>query len=269
MAFKNILDMHTHTDNSPDGHHGATLMCEYAVKSGLRAIAFTDHCECNAYVTERYNVSSRQSFFEATKQKDIFAGFIVVVAGIELGQPMQDPAARDTALTRPYDFTLASLHNVAGKPDFYLIDFNAPENDIRTLIGRYFEELTDMCRWGGFDSLAHITYPFRYLGKFETDVTPEDFKPQIDEILSLLVAGGKALEINTSGPRYGTDILPPLWLLKRFRELGGELLTIGSDAHRFGDVGGGVPDGMKLALRAGFQYVTLYQDHVPIPIRIE
>ncbi len=270
MSFKNRMDMHTHTDNSPDGLNGATLMCEHAVRLGLRAIAITDHCECNLYRSEKYDISARQSFFDAVKEKDIYSGFLVVSAGVELGQPMQDTAARDLALKRNYDFVLASLHNVPGLPDFYYIDFNDPENDAETLITRYYNEIIDMCGWGGFDSLAHLSYPFRYLANFDTGVSLCDFKPQLEVILKALADNGKALEINTSGLRSEiNDTMPPDWIVKWFKELGGEFITIGSDAHRYSDIGAGIEYGMEMALSAGFKYAALYLGREPVMITIE
>ena len=72
MSFKNLVDFHLHTDNSDDGFDPVMLMCEYAVNAGLRAIAITDHCECNRYRADiyRFDKSIRQSFIEAKKAKE-------------------------------------------------------------------------------------------------------------------------------------------------------------------------------------------------------
>ncbi|MCI8360789.1 MAG: histidinol-phosphatase HisJ family protein [Clostridiales bacterium] len=262
------MDFHTHTDNSPDAVHSVMLLCERACQIGLRAIAITDHCECHAYKKDRYDLTARQSFFEATKARSVFSGQLIVLRGVELGQPLADADAAAGALSRPLDFVLASQHCLAGKEDFYYMDYTLPENDPHELLHLYFSQLTDIVGWGKFDSLAHLTYPLRYItGVHGIQVDITHYYDQMDRLFRLMARTGKALEINTSGLRQelGTA-LPDLSLLRRFKEAGGEYITIGSDAHRADDIGAGVEEGMALAAVAGFKYVTLYQNRVPVQI---
>ena len=112
MAYKNKMDFHTHTDNSPDAVHSVMLLCEKACQNGLRAIAVTDHCECNAYEKDGYDLAALQSFFESTKARAVFAGQLIVLRGIELGQPLADPAAAAHAHSRPRDIVIASQHSL-------------------------------------------------------------------------------------------------------------------------------------------------------------
>lgn len=268
MAYKNKMDFHTHTDNSPDAVHSVMLLCERACQSGLRAIAVTDHCECDAYKKDGYDLTARQSFFETTKARSVFAGQLIVLRGIELGQPLADPDAAADALSRPLDFVLASLHALAGIQDFYYLDYSLPENNPHELLSRYFVQLTDIVGWGKFDSLAHLTYPLRYItGVHGIQVDITRYYDQIDRLFRLMARTGKALEINTSGLRQELGVtLPDLALLRRFKDAGGEYVTIGSDAHRADDVGAGVEEGMALAAVAGFKYITLYQNRVPVQI---
>lgn len=269
LRYKNILDMHTHSDNSPDAEHSVSLMCEYAVQNRVRGLAITDHCECNAYTRDGYNITSAQSLFEAGKARAVFAGQLVVLIGVELGQPTQDVEAANKVLSRPsLDFVLASIHNLKGRKDFYYLDYSLPENDPALLLEEYFDSLLELVDWGGFDSLAHLTYPLRYLPR--GTYTFSDYADKIDAIFHALIANGKALEINTSGLRQGMGTtLPDFPLVRRYRELGGELITIGSDAHRAPDVGAGIADGLALAQEAGFSHITLFQSRIPTPIRIE
>lgn len=268
MAYKNLMDLHTHTDNSPDGHHSVMLMCEKASENGLRAIAITDHCECNAYQSEGYAMSSRQSIFEASKARSVYTGQLIVLVGIELGQPMQDLSAARSAVNQNVDFVVGSVHNLSGMKDFYYLDFSLPENDPELLFDRYLDEITDMVSWGGFDSLAHLTYPLRYITgakKKPLDVTK--YYAKIDRIFRLLAATGKSLEINTSGLRQELGMtMPDEELIKRYRAAGGEYITIGSDAHYAKDVGAGVAEAMDMAKRAGFEHLTLYQSRIPIQV---
>ena len=271
MSFKNLVDFHLHTDNSDDGFDPVMLMCEYAVKAGLRAIAITDHCECNRYRADiyRFDKSIRQSFIEAKKAKEAFSDHLIIMTGIELGQPTQNlDDASDALSANNYDFILGSLHCIKGEEDFWKVDYE--KNDPFEFFDMYLDQLYEMARWNGFDSLSHLTYPLRYInGEHHFGVDIKNYAEKVDEILKVLVKNQKALEINTSGYRqqYGKP-LPDLEIVKRFKELGGRYITFGSDAHHATDVGKNIADGMEMAKAAGFSYLTIYEQHVPMLVPI-
>ncbi len=272
MSFVNLYDSHTHSDNSPDGRESVTYMCERSIAMGLRGIAITDHCEVDNYEGGRYHISIRQSYFECLKAKSVFRGALIVSAGIELGQPLANPAVSEKLLADyNFDIVLASVHNARNGADYYYMDYTElSDADIRSLLQGYFEDILAVCRWNRFDSLAHLTYPIRYLSASGISVDLNAYSDIIDEILKTLAQNGKALEINTSGYRQGLGTaLPPLSCVKRFRELGGEYVTIASDAHRSGDVGKNLEDGMRIALDAGFTQFALYLSRVPMLIDLK
>ena len=272
MSYKNILDMHTHSDNSPDAHHSVSLLCEHAIKRGVRGVAITDHCECNAFYRDGYNITYLQSLFETAKARSIFEGQLIVLLGIELGQPTHDFKIASKIVSRAsLDFVLASMHNLKNRQDFYHLDYKKSENDPHTLLLEYFDELLDTISWGNFDSLAHLTYPLRYItGRDKIQVDINRYGEQIEQVLKGLIEKGKALEINTSGLRGEMGVtLPDIDIIKWYKELGGELITIGSDAHSAADIGSGIDTGMTFAKEAGFKYITLYKQRTPVPIVIE
>lgn len=271
MKYRYFSDCHLHSDCSRDAEDPAMMMCEAAQRQGLYAVALTDHCECNDYYKEEYDRSVRQSYFEAKKAAAVFQGRLRVYAGVELGQPLQDvKAAQDVLTTCGFDFVLASLHNLAGMEDFYFLDYD--HQDVNELLTRYFDEILEMVRWDGFDSLAHLTYPYRYITGdkgIPAQLYP-DHGEVIDEILSLLVQNHKALELNTSGLRQKLgQTLPPPDVIRRFRQMGGKYVTIGSDAHRWGDIGAGVETGLSLLLQAGFDRFTIYVGREPVLLPIK
>lgn len=270
MNFKNILDMHTHTDNSFDGNHSTMYMCEKGYEKGLRAVAFTDHVEIDYYLEKNFDKTAIQSFFEVTKAKASFSGKMIICAGIELGQPSYDiQTAQEVLKSWKYDFVIGSIHNLRGEEDFWFLDYS--KYDIDQLLSQYFEELCILADWAGFDTLAHLTYPLRYIiGEHKIPVELSKYKAKIDEILSLLVEKDKALEINTSGLRQkiGTT-MPDEEIVKRFKELGGKLITIGSDAHFAEHLGAGIENGMEIAKRCGFNSVALFQSRNAVEIPIE
>ncbi|MCR4925192.1 MAG: histidinol-phosphatase HisJ family protein [Clostridiales bacterium] len=262
--------MHVHTDNSPDGNHSAIFICEQAQLKGLRAIAFTDHCEVDAYKKDGYDKSMFQAYFDITKAKSIFKGNLIVLTGIELGQPAYDKELAEKILSLyKYDIVIGSIHNLRNKEDFYFLDYK--ENNVDELLEEYFKEVYEMVKWNGFDTLAHLTYPLRYIkGENGIDVDMGKYMDIIDEILKLLAKNGKALEINTSGLRQKINsLLPDEDIIKRFKSFGGEFVTIGSDAHYANDVGAGVFDGMATARACGFENVTLFQKRFPVTVPIE
>lgn len=270
MAYKNLLDMHSHTDNSHDGLYSATFMCESAVSNGLRALAITDHFDCEKYEEFRLARSVRQSMFAIKKAQAVFSGKLIVIAGIELGQVWANEAAAKEALSLNFDFVLGSMHAVRGREDFYYLDYSLPENNPTELMKEYFEALKGLSAEGDFDSLAHLTYPMRYIRQ-RTEKFPDmaDFKDDIREIYKNLIARGKALEINTSDlHRNFFETVPSKELIAFYKECGGEKITIGSDAHDFKNVGKGIAEAMDIAKECGFNNVCLYQHRSPIEIPI-
>lgn len=264
MKYRYISDCHVHTDCSRDGNDPAMMMCERAAGLGLYALTLTDHCECNVYTEEEYDKSIRQSFFEAKKAKAVFRGRLHVYAGVELGQPMQNLAAAEDALNAcNFDFVLGSVHNIREMDDFFFLEYD--KVDVNEILNKYFDEMLEMIEWGKFDSLAHLTYPLRYIvGEHNIPVDFELFSEKVETILKALIKREKALEVNTSGYRQKLgEPLPPLSVLKRFFELGGKYVTLGSDSHRWADVGAGIEQGLAMLREAGFQHFTVFIERKP------
>ncbi len=273
MAYKNRIDLHMHTSSSFDGNYPAELMCKAAVENSLSTIAFTDHFDVDFF--ERHNLDSRQksSYEDIIHAKEAFAKKIQVLRGIEMGQPTYDTALTEKSLARfEYDFVIGSIHNLREMPDFGDLDYpNLTQENIYSLLEKYFEEELILAKWNGFDTLAHLTYPMRYIvqsGRFNTDLSR--FDDIIDEIFKTLIANGKALEINTSGLRQPIGkTMPTENYVRRFKELGGELLTLGSDAHFTEHVGAGIDQGYEIAESCGFKYVTYFKNRKPVQVKIE
>lgn len=260
MRYRYTSDSHCHTDCSFDGHDSAMMLCDSAARQGLFSLTIADHCECNEYWTKEYDRVALQSYFEARRAQAAFRGRLHVRAGIELGQPLQDVKAAQHVLSQcNYDFILASIHNVTGQPDFYDLDYSTC--DIYALLHRYFAEMLETVKWGQFDSLAHMTYPWCYTGgehnAMHIDYAP--FREEIDAVLRELIVRGKSLEVNTSGLRQRIGrTLPDSPILKRYQELGGKRVTLGSDAHRWADVASGIEDGLRMLENLGFTHFALY-----------
>jgi histidinol-phosphatase (PHP family) len=273
MVYKNRIDQHVHTDNSFDGNHSVILFCETAVAMGLRTVAFTDHVEMDHYRDQHFDRTAKQSFFEIVRARSAFRGKLIVSAGVELGQPTYNlPEAEALVQSYSYDVILGSIHNLRGQPDFWFLPYETySDGDISAMLHAYFRELLQLAAWGGFDILAHLTYPLRYMvGEHGFAVNVMDYADEIDAVLEAAVQNRLALEINTSGLRQKLGkTMPDEYIVRRFRALGGERVTLGSDAHYAEHLGAGLETGMDLARRCGFTHLTLFQEREAIPVCME
>ena len=270
--YKNIVDLHVHTDNSFDGNHSATFFCEKAEVLDLRAIAFTDHCEVDQFRTDlEYEKRIFQAFFEVAKVRSAFKGKMIVLNGIELGQPAFDiETAEDIIARYDYDQIIGSVHNLRGGEDFYFME-NLSISEAKDLLKQYFDEIIIMLEWGNFDVLAHLTYPLRYFySKSNLEIDLSEFEEQIEKILKLTAEKGIALEINTAALRQPLNKLSPeLDIIRKFKEMGGRYVTVGSDAHFAEHLAADIEKAYEVALEAGFECITFFQKRTPMLMKIE
>lgn len=272
-VYKNKIDLHMHTKSSFDGNYSAEEMCASAVENGLSVIAITDHFDVDFF--ERHNLDVRQktSYEGIISAGEAFKDKITLLRGIEMGQPTYDVALTEKSLARyEYDFVIGSIHNPRGMPDYGDFDYKSmTENEIYSALDNYFEEELALAKWNGFDTFAHLTYPMRYIvqaGRNEIELSR--YGDITDEIFRTLIANGKALEINTSGLRQPIGkTMPTENYVRRFRELGGEFLTLGSDAHFTEHVGAGIDRGYEIAENCGFEYVTYFRNRKAVQVKIE
>ncbi len=268
MPFAPLADMHTHPDSSPDSKAPIVSMCEAALRLGLPALAVTDHVEMTSFLADGYDKSSERSYRQTLEMRERYAGRLEILTGVELGEPMFD-RERSARLLRghPYDFVLGSLHNLEDGVDYFHYDYASA--DIGAVLDIYFRAELELVEMGGFQSLAHLTYPMRYMPEYKRPADTRRWQDVIDTLFRRMAEQGIALEINTSGLRQAIgQTSPDLPLIRRFRELGGENITIGSDAHRPEDVGAGLETAAALALEAGFRDICQFREGKPVHIRI-
>lgn len=260
MYKQRMMDMHIHSDNSPDGIHSPMYMCEQAVDKGLRAIAFTDHCEIDKFFSHKYNSMVFHSYFECLKAKTSFAGELLVLLGIEIAQPLFDKALSERIINNHnYDIILGSIHTPKGfNCDVKEIPYN--EINVYDFMKDYFRELTELAYWDGCDVLAHITCPMRRIqGKYNLEFDYSKISKETDELLKAIIENNKSLEVNSSGLRQlMARPMPDESIIRRYKELGGKNITIGSDAHCAQDVGAGVYECMRLIKKLGFEKINFY-----------
>lgn len=268
MSFLPLADLHTHTDSSPDSQAPIESMCRAALELGLPALAVTDHVEMTGFLADGYDQSSERSYTQAIDMQERFAGRLEILAGVELGEPIFDPERSARLLAdHAYDFVLGSIHNLEDGVDYYHVDYASA--DIDALLDEYFRAELELVEMGGIHSLAHLTYPMRYMPENKRPADTRRWQDVIDTMFRRMAERGIALEINTSGLRQAIGLTSPdLPLIRRFRELGGENITLGSDAHRPEDVGAGLETAAALAMEAGFRHVCLFRAGKPVYVRI-
>ena len=280
----NLIDCHTHTQFSVDSEADINDMIKRACELGLAAYAITDHCECNCWYPEEYYSGSvastdfdygrdfENSVSAVTVLKEQYAGKLNLICGIEMGQATHDfEVAEKIVSDERLDFIIGSMHQLPGTEDFAFIDYTKYSIDgIYELLERYFKEICKLCKWGKFDVLGHLTYTLRYIkGNFGIDIDTRRYDELIAESFRALIQNGCGIEINTSGLRqaYG-DTFPSLKYVKLYRELGGEILSVGSDAHTVEDIGKGVAEGTEIAKAAGFTHLCYFKRRKPVFIEI-
>lgn len=265
-----LIDMHIHSDNSPDGIHSPMYICEHAVRNGLRGIAITDHCEVDKFFSQKYNSSVFHSYFECAKARSAFEGQLLVLIGIEIGQPFYDIELSEKILgTKNYDYILASVHTPKGwTQDIKEIEYD--KIDVYKFMEDYFLELAEIAKWDQCDALAHITCPMRRIqGKYGIDFDYRKVSDAADYLLTTMIENRKALEINTSGLRQDIGrTMPDENLIERYFQLGGELITIGSDAHSAYDVGLGIEQAIQIIKKYGKNQLTFYVNREEMHIEV-
>jgi len=267
----NIFDSHTHTDNSPDGIHSLSYMCEQAIANGIMGFAVTDKYDCDS--AEKWNSYSRikQSVFSVEKTRAAFDNEIRVTKGIELGQGHLYPIEANRALSiTQFDFVIGAVHSVTPGVNISEINFNDPSVVVSNILDAYYRENLEMARWNRFDSLAHLGYPERFIwGKYRIPVNLDRYADIIDEILKELIKNSKSLEINTASFRSGLGKPnPEIKIIERYRELGGELVTIGSGSYRAELIGDGLEVAMDMLWSIGFRYFAFYSKREPVMLKI-
>lgn len=259
--MSNRYDYHTHTAFSDDCDVPMSKMIEEAILCGITELAVTDHYDPGYEDSEFPFILDFDAYHSAlldAGQK--YADRITIVNGMEIGiMDSQLEECRRAVRTFPYDFIIGSFHCLRSE-DLYRYDYskvNGPEllEDFYTYVNKCLKEYKD------YDIVGHLTIIDRYIGEIY------DYRPYMDileDTLKTVIDDGKGLEINTSSFKYGTGIwLPREEVLKLYHELGGEILTFGSDSHRPEYFRDHFNEARDLAKNLGFRYECTFRQRKP------
>lgn len=258
-----MFDYHMHSTVSFDGHDAPQQMVKAALDAGLKEICFTDHID---YEINRQN---QPMVFDLEVYNAAYDGLsapaLKIRHGMEFGlkEYNRDQLALEAA-KRHFDFILGSVHFV-DEVDVYYTDPWWLDKTVEEAERRYLEQtLRCVEHHDGFDVLGHLTYLSKVAGHpTHKPIRYEDHREILDEILRTLARKGKGMELNTSGLDRCGAFLPAKEYFCRFRELGGEIITVGSDAHNSARVGQYTREAIEL-LQGIFGYVCTFENRQPI-----
>ncbi|MDP2995569.1 MAG: histidinol-phosphatase [Anaerolineales bacterium] len=230
------LDYHMHSSFSEDGASSPEKMCRQAIKLGLPEIGFTEHWDVGPFEKNPRFFQPEPWYAELERLRDLFAGKLTIRAGIEVAEPHLYPQPAAEVLTRtPFDYVLGSVHFVGPHFMFDEAYFRAHTADEVYLA--YFAEVETLLQTADLDILAHLDLPVR-TAKPIFGYDPTRYKDQIHRILHMVIDRNLALDVNTAGLRKAAqNLMPDPLILKWYAEMGGERITLGSDAHAASQVG--------------------------------
>ena len=265
-----LCDIHSHTKISPDSKAELLDNARAAINAGLREFCVSDHhdlLDYDGFPAAPFDWPAALKQYRTAKEA--LGDKLILRLGLELGSAPYDPHAAREALAQggeELDFVLGSLHNWIGMEDGWDLAFSNYRDNLP--LSRRAVEGTLGHTWAlvtqhpdCYDSLAHIVYPLRYIHRDGVELSIASYEEQVRAIFTEVARTGHAMEVNVC---RGEDLAswPPL--LAWFKECGGELVTVGADAHRAQDVAKGIPQALEMIKAAGFDYVTTYERRRPV-----
>lgn len=254
-----MYDYHSHTDYSDDSNTPMEAMVQAAIAKGIKELAITDHYDPDYPDKEfPFDIDFNAYWEDLMTYSEQYGDSIKIVQGIEIGIQKGDTLekCREAANAYSYDFIIGSFHCFKGL-DLYTTDYTKLEE--KRVLPDFYEEMYHcLSQYTDYDVIGHFNVIDRYL-PFAIDYTTS--MDIIEAILKLIIDQGKGLEINTSSYRYkmGDRTTPSHDILKMYKDLGGEILTLGSDAHKVEDMGRDLDKAHTLAEKHGFRYFTTYE----------
>lgn len=265
-----LWDTHMHSQYSGDSDAAQDSMINAAIEKELSGICFTDHLDIDypeqpdLFLLDLPNYTA-----SVLAQKEQYQNCIDVRLGIELGlQPHLAALHADILSQYPFDFVIGSSHVVHGFDPYYPKFYEGRTEE--ACYREYFESILENIRsFDGFDVYGHIDYVVRYGPNRNEQYTYTQYSDVIDEILKLLIKKGKGIEINTGGFKCGLGHPNPTEeIIERYHELGGEIITIGADAHAPEHVAYDFEKVPEILKKSGFRYFTVFKERKPEFIKL-
>lgn len=259
-------DFHMHTNFSTDAETFPEKMIQGAIAKGLETICITDHMDIDFSDDPNEFTFDTERYFEVLKPlQERYKKEIDVRIGVETGlQPHLGEKLHQHVNGYPFDFVIGSIHLIGGE-DPYNGKIFENRTDEEAYRQAFEETLINIQKNTDFDVLGHLDYVVRYGRHQAKNYSYSRYADYIDEILKYLILHGKGIELNTAGLKYGLGFAHPHpEILKRYKELGGEIITVGSDAHEPGHIAYGFAEAREILITCGFKYYTKFKDRKTI-----
>jgi len=267
------IDQHVHSKIS---HDGISTMNEYinnAEKYNVHEITFTEHFDDYKGIDTNLKTLDinhyKNKYLEANNK-------IKTNFGIEIGLRNESYELINSIVeNNKFDFIIGSSHIVDGKDTAYDKSFFEGLTHYQVIINYLNDVLNNIKLYKTqFDVYGHLDYVIRYIIKYYGSIIKkidyEDFKDLIDEILLCIIKSDKGIEINTSGIRYGLDCCHPnIDIIKRYNELGGKIITIGSDAHKIQDLASNFDIVYDILESFNIENIAIYHNRIPEFVKIK
>lgn len=268
MPVGSPQDYHLHTSFSADSQMPMATACETAIALGLPEICFTEHVDLVPDDPDAGYFDPVSYFAELARCRERFAGRLTIRAGVECGESHRIRVQQDELTAAyPFDFIIGSLHWVGSHSVMELEYFEGQTR--REAYGAYFRELLNLIREGDFDVLGHLDVPKRYEFPAHGHFDPSEFAEEIRVVLAACITRGVGIELNTGSMRRTEgDPSPSPEVLGWYRELGGEILTLGSDGHRPPHMAYDFERALAMIRAAGFTHLTTFERRTPAFVAI-
>lgn len=262
-------DVHMHCGFSNDSETRPEDMVESAIAKGLSVICFTDHYDKDNLDWGDEAIFDVESYFQKmTELQEEYRDQIDIRIGAEIGmQPYLAEYYQNFMAQHPFDFVIGSVHSVLEHD--VALDFFQKHSDPEGY-RIYFEEmLQDVQKIKAYDVLGHLDYIVRYSNQGSKGFDLNDYMDIIEEILKQVIAHGKGIEMNMSGLKYGLGAPHPQpEIIKRYRELGGEIITVGADGHIPEHIAYDYHLADDILKSCGFKYYTEFKGRKPLFVKI-
>lgn len=262
-------DVHMHCGFSNDSETRPEDMVESAIAKGLSVICFTDHYDKDNLDWGDEAIFDAESYFQKMIElQEEYRDQIDIRIGAEIGmQPYLAEYYQNFIAQHPFDFVIGSVHSVLEHD--VALDFFQKHSDPEGY-RIYFEEmLQDVQKIKAYDVLGHLDYIVRYSNQGSKGFDLNDYMDIIEEILKQVIAHGKGIEMNMSGLKYGLGAPHPQpEIIKRYRELGGEIITVGADGHIPEHIAYDYHLADDILKSCGFKYYTEFKGRKPLFVKI-
>ncbi|SNZ04028.1 histidinol-phosphatase (PHP family) [Terribacillus aidingensis] len=255
------MDYHHHTNNSIDSKAVMQDVCKEAISKGIKEICFTEHYSVNPLAPTYGHMDFTKYQADIAASREQFGDQLSIKMGIELCEPHLMMDVYEKALQPvPFDFIMGSVHNIGNQKLRLHLRAN-PE----TFYQDYFAEMYKLVSDADIDVLAHIDLMKRYAVQEGHDIYSfEQHKDQIAAILEKAIQRSIGIEINTSGMRSSLgEAMPTPQIVSLYHDLGGRILTLGSDSHKAETVGAGIKEAAQIARQCGFTHIHQFENRKP------